>query len=176
MIEIGGAEADDVIGIIAKYKHAEEPVMIISADKDFIQLHKYRGVKQYSPMQKKMVRHVNPIAYKTEHIIRGDRGDGIPNFLSADKDLVDGIRQRPISQKKLDIWLTQKPEEICETAEMGERWERNSRLVDLDRIPEDIVESVLLEYDKPIDGKRSKLMKYFMKHRMRLLAESIGDF
>lgn len=176
MIEVDGAEADDIIGVIAKYKHAEEPVMIISADKDFIQLHQYKGVRQYSPMQKKMVSHPKPKAYKTEHIIRGDRGDGIPNFLSDDRDIIDCIRQRPISKKKLAIWLTQKPEEICETAEMGDRWERNSLLVDLDRVPEDIVQSILSEYDEPINGKRSKIMKYFMKNRMRILADSIGDF
>lgn len=176
MIEIKGAEADDIIGVLAKYKHAQEPVMIISADKDFIQLHQYKGVRQYSPMQKKMVSHPKPKAYKTEHIIRGDRGDGVPNFLSPDNSIVDGIRQKPISKKKLEIWLTQKPEEICDNAEMGERWERNSLLVDLDRIPDNIVQSILEDFDLPIDGKRSKIMKYFMKNRMRILAESIGDF
>lgn len=71
VIHLEGCEADDVIGALAMEtqefgKH--EPVMIISSDKDFIQLHKYNNVKQYSPIQKKMVFDPNPRTYCFEHI------------------------------------------------------------------------------------------------------------
>jgi len=175
-IEVMGAEADDVIGVICKYHHAEEKICILSSDKDFIQLHKYKGVVQYSPMQKKFVRHPNPIAYLKEHTIRGDRGDGIPNFLSEDDCLVEGVRQTPVAKKKLDVWLTQKPDEICETQEMTKRWERNDELVNFDKIPKDLVNDIENAYKKEPPGSRKKLYNYFIMNRLSKLTDVITDF
>jgi len=127
-------------------------------------------------MQKKFVRHPNPIAYAKEHTIRGDRGDGIPNFLSGDKDLVDGIRQKPISKKKLEVWLTQKPEEICENAEMGERWDRNDQLVNFERIPELLVADIQKAFEKDPKGERKKLYNYMVMNKLNNLIDVITDF
>jgi len=176
MIEVFGAEADDVIGTLAKHKHAEEKILILSSDKDFIQLHKYRGIQQYSPMQQKFVRHPDPIAYAKEHIIRGDRGDGIPNFLSGDDFLVEGIRQSPIAKKKLEVWLTQKPEDICETEEMRERWQRNERLTQFECMPKEIVSDVLNSFKKEPKGERKKLYNYMIMNKLNNLVDVIGDF
>ena len=63
VIEVEGAEADDVIASIVKWsvehdvkEHAlfqePNPTIIISGDHDFIQLQKYKHVKQFSPVQK----------------------------------------------------------------------------------------------------------------------------
>ena len=175
-IEVMGAEADDVIGVICKYHHAEEKIVILSSDKDFIQLHKYKGVQQYSPMQKKFVRHPNPVAYLKEHIIRGDRGDGVPNFLSADDCLVEGIRQTPVAKKKVDVWLTQKPDEICETQEMAERWARNDELVNLEKIPQLLINDIENAFKKEPPGSRKKLYNYFIMNRLSKLTDVITDF
>lgn len=175
-LNVMGAEADDVIGVICRYYHAEEPILILSSDKDFIQLHKYKGVKQYSPAQKKFVQHPSPIAYTKEHTIRGDRGDGIPNFLSGDKDLVDGIRQKSISKKNLELWLTQTPEEICTTEEMLENWKRNDQLVNLERIPELLVNDIRKAFEKEPKGQRKKLYNYFVMNRLKNLIDVITDF
>ena len=175
-IEVMGAEADDIIGVICKYHHAEEKICILSSDKDFIQLHKYKGVQQYSPMQKKFVRHPSPKAYLKEHTIRGDRGDGIPNFLSADDCLVEGVRQTPVSKKKLEVWLTQKPEEICTTAEMAERWKRNEELVDLEKIPQLLINDIQKAFAKEPKGERKKLYNYFVMNRLSRLTDVITDF
>ncbi len=175
-IEVMGAEADDVIGVICKYHHAEEKIVILSSDKDFIQLHKYKGVVQYSPMQKKFVRHSNPIAYLKEHIIRGDRGDGVPNFLSADDCLVEGIRQTPVAKKKVDVWLTQKPDEICTTQEMAERWARNDELVNLEKIPQLLINDIENAFKKEPPGSRKKLYNYFIMNRLSKLTDVITDF
>jgi len=175
-IEVMGAEADDVIGVICKYHHAKEKICILSSDKDFIQLHKYKGVQQYSPMQKKFVRHPSPKAYLKEHTIRGDRGDGIPNFLSADDCLVEGVRQTPVSKKKLEVWLTQKPEEICTTAEMADRWKRNEELVDLEKIPQLLINDIQKAFAKEPKGERKKLYNYFVMNRLSRLTDVITDF
>jgi hypothetical protein len=177
MIEVMAAEADDVIGVLSKYKHMEEKVLILSSDKDFIQLHKYKNVKQYSPMQRKWVRHPDPIAYAKEHIIRGDRGDGIPNFLSGDDFLVEGIRQTSIAKKKLDVWLTQTPEQICEgNDEMMERYQRNSQLTQFDEVPQLLQNDILNAFKKEPIGQRKKLYNYFVMNKLQNLMDVIGDF
>tara|TARA_B110001454_G_scaffold214060_1_gene233274 strand:+ start:15 stop:860 length:846 start_codon:yes stop_codon:yes gene_type:complete len=176
VMDVMGAEADDVIGILTKYKHMEEKILILSSDKDFIQVHKYKNVKQYSPMQHKWVRHPDPIGYAKEHIIRGDHGDGIPNFLSSDDCLVEGVRQTPVAKKKVEVWLTQSPEEICTNAEMAERWKRNSQLTQFDEVPELLINDILNKFKREPKGARKKLYNYFVMNKLQNLMEVIGDF
>jgi len=108
VVKVNGAEADDIIGALALEtqefgKH--DDVMIVSADKDFVQLQKYKNVKQYSPMQKKFVTEKNPHTHLVEHIFKGDASDGVPNGLSGDDTFVEGIRQSPVTRKKIDHWI-----------------------------------------------------------------------
>ena len=103
-LEVYGCEADDIIATLCK-NNQDEKIMIISGDKDFIQLHKYPNVKQYSPILKKYVNGHNPDTYIKEHILKGDTSDGVPNVLSQDNTFVDGIRQRPLGRKKIETWL-----------------------------------------------------------------------
>ena len=74
--------------------------MVLSGDKDFIQLQKYPFVSQYNPIQKKFMSGIDPKQYILEHVIKGDRSDGIPNFLSDDDTFVKNKRQRPLSKKE----------------------------------------------------------------------------
>ena len=108
VIHMEGCEADDIIGALC-YESQEfgkaEPVMIISSDKDFIQLQKFKNVKQFSPIQKKAVVDKHPRRYLFEHICRGDKGDGIPNVLSPDNTFTDSIRQTPLRQTLIEFWI-----------------------------------------------------------------------
>ena len=113
--------------------------MILSSDKDFIQLQKYNFVSQYSPMQKKFVNGIDPTTYIKEHILKGDRGDGVPNFLSPDNTFVDELRQRPMSKRKLETWIDLEPSDYC-NEEMMRNYQRNRTLIDLSYIPDDIKE------------------------------------
>ena len=74
VIEIYGAEADDIIAILVKrWPTWDKDInLIVSSDKDFIQLHGDH-VDQYSPVTKKMINGKDPVSYLREHIIRGDR-------------------------------------------------------------------------------------------------------
>ena len=96
-IQVENAEADDIIGMLSR--SVSEKIMIISSDKDFIQLQKYDNVYQWSPVTKKLVNGIEPNGYLFEHILRGDKGDGIPNILSKDDSIVEGVRQKPITKK-----------------------------------------------------------------------------
>ena len=173
VVAVPHAEGDDVIAVLARLER--ENSIIISSDKDFTQLQKYKNIKQYSPIQKKMLTVSDPYKYLKEHIIRGDKGDGIPNILSADDCIVEGVRQKPISKKKVELWMKAKPEDFCKNG-MAEKWERNRKLIDFDCIPSEIVKAIVSEFDKEKTPKQDQLLNYFISKRLKYLMEHIGDF
>ena len=173
VIRVPHAEGDDVIAVLART--LQEKSIIISSDKDFTQLQKYKNIKQFSPIQKKMLTVPDPYKYLKEHIIRGDKGDGIPNILSPDDCIVEGVRQRPISKKKVETWMNEKPEDFCKNG-MSEKWERNKKLIDFDCIPKEITDAIVSEYAKEKTPKQGQLLNYFISKKLKFLMEHIGDF
>lgn len=176
VIDVDGAEADDVIGTLTARYSMQEPILILSGDKDFMQLQRYDNVDQWSPHQKKWVRTDDPMAYLKEHIIRGDAGDGIPNFLSDDACFVEGRRQKPVSKKKLEeVFIPNNPEDFC-NEQMLRNYKRNEMLVDLTKTPIAIKEEIIDTFENYQTPPRSGLMNYFIKKRLKGLMESIQDF
>lgn len=185
VIAVDRAEADDVIGVLVN-KFGMEPgelmygdkkdITIISGDHDFRQLQKYSNVKQYDPVQKKWIDVRDAASYLKEHIIRGDPGDGVPNFLSTDDSFVMKKRQKQIREVKLDVWMTQTPEEICDTEEKVRNWKRNEQLVDLAFTPTDIAEQIIEQFNAQANKPRNKIENYFIKKRLKHLHEYINDF
>ncbi len=175
-----GVEADDIIAAIVQEtqefgKH--EPVMIISADKDFIQLQKYSNVKQYSPLTRKLLEDKDPVRYLQEHIMRGDSGDGVPNVLSDDDSLCsDDKRQSPLSKKKIDTWLESDNLESIMPSQAYRNWQRNSKVIDLEQIPSEIKERILNNYNNVKSTPNMKVLNYLITNRLNNLIESVGDF
>ena len=189
VIRVDGAEGDDVIAVLVAYlQHnelvirglEEEPqdIMIISSDKDFVQLQEFKNVSQWTPMFKKLIKESNPTEYRFMKIIKGDSGDGVPNIFSDDDTLVtEGKRQNAATQKRIEPVLkacldnTQVPADHCRN------YDRNQIMIDLvdHRMPQDIKDAII---DKFTTAKRSKanLMNYFMKFRLRNLAKDISNF
>jgi 5'-3' exonuclease len=178
VIDIESSEADDIIGTLvfsaAVDANSKEKVLILSGDKDFIQLHIYGNVKQYDPVRKKWITHNDPVQYLKEHILKGDAGDGVPNILSSDNCFVVGDRQRPLTAKKMDHYLKLTPDEM-ETM-VARNYMRNKQLIDLTETPEEIRVKVMESYFAQENKDRSKLMNYFIANKLRNLTESIGDF
>ena len=172
-LEVFGAEADDIIGFLCE-ETRDEKIMIISGDKDFIQLQKYPNVTQWSPITKKQVNGFDPTIYLKEHILKGDTSDGVPNVLSPDKTFVDGLRQRPLSRKKIQSWLVGGGSDWND--EVKRNFQRNSTLIDLTKTPEELKNQIRLEYNNAPHGDRSKLLNYFMTYKLRELTENIGEF
>jgi len=181
VIQIERAEADDIIGVLAKKygtylnNSDTEKVLILSGDKDFGQLQKYLNVDQYSPVLKKWIRIQDPHRFLREHIMKGDRGDGIPNFLSEDSCIISKKRQKPLASKKIDMWIDLEPEKFCNT-EMIRNYRRNEALVDLEQVPVEISEKILEQYENCKPAKRSGLLNYFIKNRLKNLMDVIGEF
>lgn len=186
VIDVDGAEADDVIATLAEYCQTsnmdglvpgQEPFLILSGDHDFNQLQKWSNVKQYAPIQKKFIKLTeSPEAVLMEHIIMGDKGDGVPNILSDDDTFVNGQRQRPIRKDKVAEWKKQQPEDFITNDEMWRNFQRNRELVDLSRIPEDIKVAIIDSYEKQKGGDRSGLLNYFIANRMKQLIELVDEF
>jgi len=178
VLEVEHAEADDIIASLV-FHTAKNPlpenVLIISSDKDFFQLQTHSFVKQYSPTLKKFVSGSDPEEYIKVHILKGDRGDGIPNFLSPDNTFVDNLRQKPLGANKIDKLVVQEPKEFC-NEEMLRNYQRNQRLIDLSFVPSDLQKIIVDHYKEVKCGNRSKLLNYFIKNRLKNLTESLSDF
>jgi 5'-3' exonuclease len=176
VLDVEGAEADDIIAVLAARIAPHEEVLILSSDKDFVQLQKYPNVCQYSPILKRFVKTENPSEYIKEHIIRGDRGDGIPNFLSADNTFVVGERQKVINKKKLVEWINSDPKDFCTTDIMMRGYKRNQMLVDLDYIPDNLKEHIVSAYENTKSGTRQSMLNYFIDKRLRNLIDVLDEF
>ena len=172
-LEVYGAEADDIIAAIAgELEFNSGKTLILSGDKDFIQLQKFRNVTQYSPITKKFINGQDPHDYLDEHILKGDTSDGIPNVLSPDNTFVDGLRQKPLSKKKIAAMIDGE----FPNDEIKRNFQRNKKLIDLDKSPTSLLSECVKAYNTAPAGDRSKLLNYFTQKRLRNLVESIGEF
>lgn len=176
VLNVDKAEADDLIGVVAKREHTAERVLILSGDKDFVQLQKYPNIDQYAPIQKTFISTANPIEALREHIMLGDSGDGIPNFLSPDDCFVSGLRQTPIRKDKLSRWVKEAtPENFCDI-KMLRGYKRNQALIDLEQIPKEIQQAIVDTWEAPFKENRKHLLDYFVKHKLSQLMEHLGEF
>ncbi len=174
VVYIDGAEADDIIATIVM-NATKEPVLILSSDKDFVQLQKYENVSQYSPLTKKFLNTDNPDNFLREHILRGDTSDGVPNFLSSDDTFVTDKRQTPLSKKKVSVWAELEPDVFCQ-GEQLRNYRRNEMLIDFTKIPEWLQINIVDEYVNQPEVGRSRLFNYFIKHKLKNLMEHINEF
>ena len=178
VVQVDRCEADDIIATLC-HEHGtvmntgSEKILILSGDKDFIQLHTYANVSQYNPVLKKWVRHAAPDKYIQEHILKGDVGDGAPNVLSPDNCLAVGQRQSPMTKKRLQT-LTETPEEMDEETKL--RFNRNKQMIDLTMIPQEYQDKILEEYSNQEEVGRSHLFNYFVKKKLKNLIGDLQDF
>ena len=178
VIHIDHCEADDIIGTIIHEYGSElnigsEKFLILSGDKDYIQLQNYANVDQYDPIRKRWIRNDNPDQYLKEHIIKGDTGDGVPNILSADNCLAIGDRQKAMTKKRMDLYI-QGPEQMDE--ETLRRYHRNKMMIDLSEIPQKYQDIILEEYNKDKEVGREQLFNFFVKKKLKHLLTDIQDF
>jgi 5'-3' exonuclease len=168
-IQVDKAEADDVIAVLASAFGNDVPVLILSSDKDYAQLQKYRKVVQYSPIMKKWIKIDDPKRFLSDMILTGDSGDGIPNVRSPENAIVEKIRQLPVTSKMKEEFYRM-PEKLY--ALYKDRILMNQRLIDFEEIPSNIRDLILQEYNKPIRGSINKLYKLFVSTR---LSRALGD-
>jgi len=175
VITIDSCEADDIIAVLTMKFSSTQPVMILSSDKDFAQLQRFPNVEQYSPILKKYIKEPLPLLQLKQLIIRGDKGDSIPNILSPDDVFVSGSRQKPITETKIIKWLNQESKDFCND-EMLRNYSRNEILIDLTKIPDNLKEKILDKYEDTKPKSKSEFMNYMIQNRLKNLLEVIDEF
>jgi 5'-3' exonuclease len=192
-IKVDSAEADDIIGVIAERYSQIWPILIISSDKDFVQLQRFGNIKQYSPSQRAFIDGTldrdlgahdtgRPHRFLFEHILKGDSGDGIPNILSDDDVLItEGVRQRPMTKKKIDQWWEERDNLMMSmTTDEYKNYQRNQKLVTLSTefIPHEIVKAIESKFNsnKKESFHSREFLKYLVTKKCYDLIESYNDF
>jgi hypothetical protein len=176
VLQVESAEADDIIAAMVERYHSEN-IMIVSGDKDFAQLQRYKNVSQYSPITKKFIKIADPLSYLFEHVIRGDSSDGVPNILSNDDTFVVGGRQKPLTKKRVGAMIEDMIRGITPfDGEVKRNYLRNIQLIDLGRIPETIRKDVIDSYSNYERNDRSMILNYFIKSRLKNLMTDIQEF
>tara|TARA_Y100000287_G_scaffold129425_1_gene104795 strand:+ start:413 stop:1282 length:870 start_codon:yes stop_codon:yes gene_type:complete len=187
VVRVDGCEADDVIGTLVSMNpdhnndFKPQKYMIVSSDRDFLQLQRFKNVRQFSPLLKKELSVDNPRVYLQTHIIRGDKGDGVPNILSDDNVFVEGFRQTPITQKKIDNIIEDLEEgELLYAASWYRNYCRNKKLIDLSETPQELRTEIINNFmaDKPDTRwmRRGKVFPYLVENKCNELIKSAQEF
>lgn len=188
VLHVNRAEADDIIAVLSKYTQENlfvqkgiieepQPVLIVSSDHDFMQLHRFDNVRQWSPRVKKFIKAEKN--YMTdghiEHIVKaGD--DGIPSILNADDAMIVEARQKPVSAKRL-AEFKEKGFNACRDDTERRNWHRNQTLIDFQYIPEEISNAIISAYiDTKVVNDKNQIMNYLIKNRCRELLNNLEDF
>lgn len=194
VIQVPEAEADDIIATLCAYTQEHEmtemmlmtepqDVLILSSDGDFKQLHKYRNVRQWSPLLKKFVTaSKDGIAYDLmEKIVKGDGGDGVPNIYSPDNHytLNDGNppRQKSVMAARLADFVI-RGRDACANDTERRNFDRNQKMVALTEIPERVSDAIIADYlaKKGRKADQRLILDYFNKNRLRQLVDNIQEF
>lgn len=184
VIEVDKAEADDIIAVLVddlcRTHPGDDPILIISGDKDFQQLQSWSRVGMYSPSLRKMVTCPDPEKFLWEHIMTGDKGDGIPNVLTQDDAIYMKVRQQVMTAARLENLLNAywHKTEFDKTGKdrVAERVERNRNLIDFSRIPQHVRDAIIEAKMKNVPATRRDMISYFVAKDLRNLIDVASDF
>lgn len=183
------AEADDIIYVLSK--HAKEKVLIISEDKDFLQL-KSDKIDIYRPIAKCFLE-VPPkgigwaLAY---HICLGDKVDNIPSikeytiptpeysaFLqdenNKDKEF-EGVKWKPgrFGEKSAAEFTDNLLSNLRGNPAMYQRFLQNRALIDMRKLPKLMEERIL---ETPLQGSydADKMDLFYQKYNLRKISATM---
>lgn len=182
IMDVSKAEADDCIAVLTqKLTGQGRKVIIVSSDGDFVQLHKYPGVSQYSPMMKKLVKSKtgSPALDLMTKVIKGDAKDNVASIKVRSDFLytkVEGERMPPIKTKFVEECLD--AEDITKLLSVTEydRFLENRLLIDFDYIRGDIKSAILDLYNNYKVPGKNKIYPYFVKSGLSKLLKDVGQF
>lgn len=180
VLVVPGAEADDIIGTLCiahgRLIQMGEPIYILSGDKDFVQLQVYSNVQQFDPVRKKQIKTTDPYKHLREHILKGDRGDGIPNIMSPDECLIKGERQKSLPSKRVEYLTTIADLSKVLPSDQYKNFKRNEQLIDLHMTPANISAAVIEQYDNHPPKSHDLFVEYLRAHNLKTLEENISEF
>lgn len=151
LVKVEGCESDDLIAAIMNHYTDYMCRILISSDKDFLQL---RNVNQYDTWGKKVERTIRDVTdepmsrsdFLLWKIIRGDASDNIKNVFPkyGDKKCFNLVHNRAKLREMLE-----------ESNAAAERYKLNSVLIDFRRIPESCIERIISVVDAKLAEARA---------------------
>jgi hypothetical protein len=173
ILRLPRCEADDIIGTLAiSY---QQPIIVVSSDKDFGQLLKYSNVSLWSPYTGNYVKIANPKNATLEHVLRGDADDGVPNVLSPDTVFItEGVRQTPLTQKRIVECLEQIANGTADE-DLRKRYKRNQEMIEFEKIPKYIQESILNAY-QGYKMPKNDIFNYLVQNQLVNLLPYVNEF
>lgn len=178
-------EGDDLIGGYARrFAEAGDEVIILSGDKDFVQLLKYPNITLINPDNGKPREIEDPDFFMFEKCFRGDKGD---NVMSAyPRVRVDRLKRAYNDDYELtkimnETWSFTDPETQVETVfTVQDLFIENNLLMNLEAQP-DFVQAAInetLDHELVHHGKFSHFhfMKFCGKYELNSIAEQAASF
>lgn len=185
VIQLPKVEADDIIGVLAA-SIKNEKVLIVGSDKDYKQCLVNPNVSQFSMLTKSFVEVENPKYTLFEHIVKGDKGDGIPNIKSPEDifktnaTAATKTRQKSVTKGDLLTWWTEydKSGDIaCSDKTIQDRFELNKKLIDFTQVPSDLRNAIKSAYVNTVPkGDKQTVMQFLVTYKMRNLLNRLTDF
>lgn len=171
-IRVHRCEADDIMYVLCKHFSHKEKMLIVSSDKDMIQLMKFKNVSIYSPKTDSIIKSISNLdEILFAHVLKGDSADNIPNVLTSTDDFLSKkIRQKPMTAKRI-VEFTNNSSLIDEKNLI-----RNRTLIDLSYIPEEYENNIVEQYQQTIPADRKNIFDYLVTNKMKLLLESVESF
>lgn len=177
VIELGGCEADDLIGVFCAENTKGCINVLLSADKDFGQLHKYNNYFQYDPISGVLL---SPDDYNYDLFklcVKGDASDGIPNIYMPDDTFYKGTRQKPMREALIKEWfaiVTKEGKAFTDDEEIIKNFKRNCTLIRFDYIPKHIRQNIVntLKLAERY-GSKHQMLQYFVRKDMKVLKDDL---
>lgn len=192
VIAVQSAEADDIMAVLAQdiavrngksdslldTEDAPEKTVIISSDKDLMQLMTHPNIRVWSPYKEAYAKLDEPVKmFLRRLILTGDSGDGVPNVFSPADSFVAGVRQKPATEKKMQPLLeAANMLEATDDETIKQRIVENSRLIAFSGIPKDLRQQIIDAYYVEPTGSKMKILKYFAKYEMKRMLDDLDDF
>ena len=157
-LEIDLCEADDIAGVICQRLHKDNEILLVTNDKDYIQLLRHPNVRLYNPVDKKEVVSLNPVKDLDLKVITGDKGDDIP----AVKPRTGIKTAEVIFNKGIEKFI----EEQADPQAVRDAYKRNRILIDMKYIPPVFQEKIISKYNE------YPTKKFEFNHNMKFLHDN----
>jgi len=177
-VKVPHAEADDIIMVLTQYLNSHgERVVIISDDYDYYPLLQYHGVEVYNTHGADFSDKITGIApqeYLVMKILSGDKSDNIPackilrdqfgilkkrhiRLEDAQIYIKLGIFKIDTIDKHLAMKMRKNPDQITQLLALDpifqHSFNRNSTLIDMNKIPKEIQENIITKFIETKPGE-----------------------
>lgn len=168
-MSVHSVEADDVIAVVCQKKHHNTECVIVSSDRDFVQLLKFNGVTLFSPQQQEMRKTDDAEFDLFMKCIRGDPSD---NIMSAFP------RVRKTKLEEAFYGESMAYVNLMETinkdgTKVGDRYQENKLLIDLEKQPVNLREAIIRDILAYPQGKYNQgtVMRFARDNNVKLMIE-----